>query len=188
LNPFTVLSRHYDTESLAYEILVTHSVLVTRKAQALADEYLRRHPDAEINREFLMQAGMLHDIGIGHCDAPEIGCTGDAPYICHGIIGREILESEGLPIHARACERHTGAGITADDVRTQSLPIPERDYLPETIEEKLICVADKFFSKKPSKLWDEKPVEKISKSLAKHGGFVAARWRALETEFLTPES
>jgi len=93
-----------------------------------------------------------------------------------------------LPIHARACERHTGAGITADDVRTQSLPIPERDYLPETIEEKLICVADKFFSKKPSKLWDEKPVEKISKSLAKHGGFVAARWRALETEFLTPES
>lgn len=43
----------------------------------------------------------------------------------------------GLPRHALACERHTGAGITREEVAAQDLPLPrDRDYLPITLEEK----------------------------------------------------
>jgi uncharacterized protein len=184
LNPFTVLSRHYHPSSRAFEVLVTHSVLVTRKAQEIALAYLERVPDAEIDLEFLVEASMLHDIGIVRCDAPEIGCNGDEPYIRHGVLGREILEAEGLMAHALTCERHTGAGITADEVREQSLPIPERDYLPETIEEKIICVADKFYSKNPTKLWHEKSLRKIARGLSRYGADVALRWKELSREIL----
>ncbi|MGN0870148.1 MAG: hypothetical protein ACI4UV_03075 [Victivallales bacterium] len=61
--------------------------------------------------------------------------------------------------YARICERHTGSGLTAEDVWKQSRPIPERDYLPESLEEKLICLVDKFFSKFGD--GKEKSLEKI---------------------------
>jgi len=184
LNPFTVLCRHCDPSSRAFEILVTHSVLVTRKARKIALAYLERTPDAEIDLELLVEASMLHDIGIVRCHAPDIGCTGDEPYIRHGVLGRQMLEAEGLPAHALVCERHTGAGITADEVRGQSLPLPERDYLPVTIEEKIICVADKFYGKNPAKLWREKSWRKIARRLSRHGDDVTRRWAALSHEIL----
>ena len=43
---------------------------------------------------------------------------------------RELLEKEGLPQHALVCDRHTGVGITIEDIRAQELPIPERDMTP----------------------------------------------------------
>ena len=33
------------------------------------------------------------------------------------------------------------------EIEQQNLPLPHRDFLPETIEEKIICYADKFYSK-----------------------------------------
>ena len=44
-------------------------------------------------------------------------------------------------------KRHTGAGLTKKEIIEQELPLPQQDFLPETTEEKLICYADKFFSK-----------------------------------------
>ena len=90
---------------------------------------------------------MLHDIGIAQCDAPSIYCKGTEPYIRHGVIGRQILEEAGLPRHALVCERHTGSGITAEEIRERYMPLPCRDMLPISIEEKAICYADKFYSK-----------------------------------------
>ena len=59
----------------------------------------------------------------------------------------QILRNEHLPeSYARVCERHTGAGLTLHDILSQNLPLPHHDLQPETIEEKLICYADKFFS------------------------------------------
>ena len=52
---------------------------------------------------------------------------GRASYICHGVEGRRMLEAEGLPRHALVCERHTGAGLTVDDIISQRLPLPLRD-------------------------------------------------------------
>ena len=101
----------------------------------------------------------------------------------YGPLGAELLrryhEETGLELekYARICERHTGTGLTAADIRNQNLPLPERDYLPETAEEKLICLADKFFSKSGD--MQEKPVLRIVKSLRKYGPETLNRWESL---------
>ena len=58
------------------------------------------------------------------------------------------------------------------------MPIPERDYCPQSLEEKIICYADKFYSK--SHLGEEVSLDKIKYNIWKYGheGFV--RWQALE--------
>ena len=90
---------------------------------------------------------MLHDIGIIYCNAPKIYCNGPHKYIEHGYLGAELLRAEGFPKHALVAERHTGTGITIEQVEREELPIPERDYCPQSLEEKIICYADKFYSK-----------------------------------------
>jgi uncharacterized protein len=184
VNPFDVLRRHYDPGSPLYDLLLTHSVLVAQRAREIARSHVERHPGAGIDLRFLLEAALLHDIGIGGCDAPEIHCTGSEPYIRHGVLGREILEQEGLDRHALVCERHTGAGITREEVVENRLPLPERDYLPLSLEEKIICVADKFYSKSPGKLWDPKTPEAIRRSLGKWGPQVLARWDSLVAEVM----
>ena len=124
---------------------------------------------------------MLHDIGIFKCDAAGIQCFGTEPYICHGRIGAELLRSEGFPRHARVCERHTGAGITKAQIIAQNLPLPQQDFLPETMEEKVICYADKFFSK--THLDREKTIEQAEKSLSKFGDEGVLRFREWEKCF-----
>ncbi len=91
-----------------------------------------------------------------------------------------MLRAHGLERHARVCERHTGAGISMDDILAQDLPLPLQDYLPETLEEQVICYADKFYSK--SHLEREKTVEQALRSLAKFGDAGVERfkrWSAL---------
>ncbi len=129
---------------------------------------------------------MLHDIGMCRTDAPGIHCHGTEPYIRHGILGRQMLDSIGLYRHGRVCERHTGAGITAAEIISQHLPIyPPRDLLPESVEEKLVCYADKFFSK--SRI-DEPPktLDRVRKSLAKFGDDSVVRFDEMAALFGEP--
>ena len=77
------------------------------------------------------------------------------------------MRAEGYPRHARVCERHTGAGLSLQDIIAQNLPIPPQDLLPETIEEQIVCYADKFFSK--TKLTTEKTLEQAIRSLSRFG-------------------
>lgn len=124
-------------------LLLLHSRQVADKCLACCD----CHPGLHLDRAFVEEAAMLHDIGIRWCHAPGIFCAGEEPYLCHGLIGGRLLREEGLPRHARVCERHTGAGITREQIEQRQLPLPPADYLPETLEEQLVCYADKFFSK-----------------------------------------
>ncbi len=124
-------------------LLVRHSRQVAEKAM----EVLDRHPEIAADRTLVYEAAMLHDIGIMHTNAPGIGCLGIEPYICHGRLGAEMLRAEGLPLHARVAERHTGTGLTSQTIQRQGLPLPPQDFCPETIEEQVVCYADKFFSK-----------------------------------------
>ena len=126
---------------------------------------------------------MLHDIGMFLTDSPEIDCHGKEPYIKHGILGRQILEKEGLPKHALVCERHIGVGLSLRDIVDQQLPLPHRDMLPVTLEEKIICYADCFYEKNPNRLREEKSLEKVSKSISKWGEENLARLRELQTLF-----
>ena len=78
---------------------------------------------------------------------------------------------------ALICERHTGSGLTAGDIAAQKLPLPAEDFLPVTPEEKLVCLADKFFSKSGD--MKEKSFEKVQRSMAKFGEESLARFNAM---------
>ena len=116
--------------------------------------------------QFIEEASMLHDIGIVRTDAPGIGCKGSQPYIAHVEEGRKILEAEGLPAHAQVAATHVGlGGLSAEDIRAQQLPLPQRDFLSHTDEERIISLADLFFSKNPQKLFATKKLEKVRRKL-----------------------
>lgn len=144
-------------------ILLTHSRSVADKALEIAG----RHPELGLDRDFLYEGAMLHDIGIFLTDADSIFCFGDKPYICHGYLGADLMRAEGYPRHALVCERHTGAGLSLEQILAQDLPVPHRDMVPVSMEEQVICFSDKFFSK--THLDREKTIEKARKSLEKYG-------------------
>lgn len=174
---YKIIDKYYTPGTALYETLTVHSMKVREKAF----ECINRR-GLEIDKDFVAEAAMLHDIGILRCDAPDIYCTGNLPYICHGIEGRAILEAEGLPRHALVCERHTGSGLSVDDIISQELPLPHRDMLPISLEEKLICYADKFFSKSGD-IREEKTIERVIHSMAKHGDTALARFMELHRIF-----
>ena len=171
-----IIEKYYTPGTDIYNIFMRHSRDVTRRALQIVDA----HPELGADRQFVEEAAMLHDIGICRCDAPGIECFGTEPYICHGRIGATMLRAEGLERHARVCERHTGAGLTKEEIIRQQLPLPHQDFLPETLEEKLICYADKFYSKTHPER--EKSYDCALKSVAKFGDDGARRfkeWTAL---------
>jgi len=186
MNPFDIIHKYYDPRSELYRVLITHSILVTKKALDIATAFQTHQPQHEIDLPFIYEAAMLHDLGIFRCDAPEIFCAGSAPYICHGMIGREILESAGLPRHALVCERHTGAGLSQQNVIQQKLPLPTRDYLPVSLEEKIICLADRFYSKTPQELFREYKLRHVHQKMREWGPEILARFESL-CDLLLPD-
>ncbi|MEG1545125.1 MAG: HD domain-containing protein [Tannerellaceae bacterium] len=170
MNAIELIAKYYPTDSEAYRILVTHSRRVADKALELA----ALHPEMELDTCFIEEAALLHDIGIYCCDAPEIDCHGTAPYICHGYLGAELMRKEGYPRHALVCERHTGTGISLAMIEERNLPVPHRDMQPVSLEEQLICFADKFYSK--TKLQKEKSVDKVKQGLVRYGEETVAKF------------
>ncbi len=158
-----LINKYYSDQEPLRHILLTHSQSVA----AMALDVVHRHPELGADEQFVWEAAMLHDIGIFRTDAPGIQCFGSEPYICHGLLGAELLRAEGYPQHARVAERHTGTGLTPETIERQQLPLPPRDFSPETIEEQIICYADKFFSK--SHLERTRSPEQVLRSLQKFG-------------------
>lgn len=161
--PLDIIASYYKADTEAYRILVKHSRSVADKALVIA----KNHPELKLDLAFVEEAAMLHDIGIFLCDAPEIDCHGAYPYICHGYLGADLMRKEGYPRHALVCERHTGTGLSLEMILKRNLPISHRDMRPVSLEEQLICFADKFFSK--TKLDKEKPLKKVREGLEKYG-------------------
>ncbi|MGI6243520.1 MAG: HD domain-containing protein [Prevotella sp.] len=172
-----LIDKYYPEDNEMKRILLVHSRAVTARALQICD----LHPDLRLDRQFVEEAAMLHDIGIFKCDAPGIQCFGQEPYLLHGRIGADLLRAEGYPRHARVCERHTGAGLSREAIITGKLPLPAEDFLPETLEEKAICYADKFYSK--SKLELVRTIEMAEQSLARFGEDGLNRFKAWERMF-----
>ena len=170
MNPLAIIDKYYPVDNELKYILLRHSRQVADKALAMA----RNHPELKLDLQFIEEAAMVHDIGIFKTDAIDLLCFGDYPYICHGYLGADLMREEGFPRHALVCERHTGAGLSLEDILTQGLPIPHRDMLPISLEEKIVCFSDKFFSK--TKLYKEKSIDKARKSVVKHGEAGGARF------------
>lgn len=163
MNPLTLIDKYYPEDNELKHILLVHSRSVSDKALEMA----RKHPELNLDLTFIEEAAMLHDIGIFMTDADGIFCFGKYPYICHGYLGAELVAREGYPRHALVCERHTGAGLSLKAILERNLPVPHREMIPVSLEEQIICFADKFYSK--TKLDKEKSVEKARKSIEMHG-------------------
>lgn len=177
MNPYNIIEKYYTPGSDLYNILVKHSEAVRDKALSLA----RRHPELNLDLDFIAEAAMLHDIGILETDAPGIKCFGTHQYIEHGYLGAEMMRKEGYPRHALVCERHTGTGLKLTDIITRELPVPHRELCPVSLEEQLICYADKFFSK--TRLDSEDSYERVKKKMQKWGNESVEQLRIWQEKF-----
>jgi len=182
-----LIHRYYPEDNALRRMLLHHS----RQVCARALQIVERHPELGANRHLVEAGAMLHDIGIFLTDAPGIHCHGTAHYILHGSLGAQLLRNEAKQLKeeklqeeqlkeeklqeelhfyealARICERHTGTGLTRQTIIERGLPDPQQDLLPETIEEQIICYADKFYSK--SHLERERTIPQTLQSLEKFG-------------------
>lgn len=88
--------------------------------------------DYAVNVPLVEIGGLLHDIGRSQTHEIE-----------HASIGGKMARELGLP-EPVACiiDRHIGAGIPDDEAR--AIGLPDGDYVPETLEEKIVAYADKI--------------------------------------------
>lgn len=178
----SVIDLYYPADRKVRGILLTHSRAVAECALSLA-----RRNNLGLDPAVVEAAAMLHDVGIIRTDAPGIDCHGNQPYLCHGPIGADMLRQAGVDeVIASVAERHTGAGLTSDEIAAAGLPLPKgRDYMPRSVLERLICYADCFYSKSPEleRLAVPKPLERVKASMTRFGPGVEARFEALCREF-----
>ncbi len=112
--------------------IVNHCRTVARVSERLADAFQRR--GVKVDAEAILAGALLHDIGRNRTQTVE-----------HGYVGAKILEDEGVdPIVVEIVRRHVGAGISAEEAA--SLGFPKGDYLPRTLEQRVVCFADKMVS------------------------------------------
>ncbi|MDO4319513.1 MAG: HDIG domain-containing protein [Bacteroidales bacterium] len=173
-----IYDKYYPTGTRARDILERHCRSVASLAIEINDRL-----GLGLDHETIDRAAMLHDIGICMTDAPGIDCHGTEPYIRHGISGADMLRREGYDEEvARVAERHTGAGINAADIAELKLPLPtDRVLMPETLLERLVCYADKFYSKSGD--MQRKSLERVRSSMARHSSATLERFERLHAEF-----
>jgi len=146
--------------------VVGHCMNVTRIALRLAEAV--RAQGHEVNLALVEAGALLHDLG--RCRTHSIR---------HAVVGGEVAQEIGLPgAVVRIIERHIGAGLPRDEAA--ELGLPEGDYMPETLEEKLVCYADKF-AEGDREVGFEVALGRMGKDLG-HDHPALARFRALHGE------
>jgi len=109
--------------------VIRHSLAVERKALEIAK--LVRENGHAVDLKLVGLGAILHDIGRAETHGIE-----------HGVEGAKILRRNGLGKFADFAEFHIGAGIPAGEAK--ELGLPERDFMPRTLEEKIVTYADKL--------------------------------------------
>ncbi len=110
--------------------IVRHCETVARVAGALVGAL--KGKGVEVDEAALMMAALLHDIGRNKTQTVQ-----------HGYVGAQILESEDVSKEvAEIVRRHVGAGISAEEAA--GLGFPAGDYIPRTLEQRVVCFADKM--------------------------------------------
>ena len=111
--------------------VIAHSETVCRAAEGLSDE-IRKAGAGNPDIRLVTAGAILHDIGRSRTHG-----------VTHGFVGGQIVQELGLDERlVRITERHVGAGIPMQEAK--SMGLPERDFIPETLEEKIVCYADKL--------------------------------------------
>ena len=108
--------------------VISHCEAVYRKAMKIAANF------DNVDESLIKKGALLHDIGRSK--------THD---ITHAVEGVKIAEKYGYSEDVlKIIERHIGAGITKEEA--SNLGLPEKSYIPETLEEKIVAHADNLVS------------------------------------------
>lgn len=111
-----------------HQNIINHQLAVLREAREIAYN-IKEYP---VDLELVKAGAIIHDIGRFNTHG-----------FHHGPIGADFLRYLGYPEKlARIVEKHLMAGLTKEDAKQFNLP--DRDYIPRTIEEKIVCIADKY--------------------------------------------
>lgn len=106
------------------------SEAVIRHCEAVRDIAVRMALKTDADVELVEIGALLHDIG-----------RSETHGILHGVNGAKIAKKLGLPYSiVNIIERHIGAGLLADEAK--KLGLPKKDFIPQTLEEKIVCHAD----------------------------------------------
>ena len=107
--------------------IIEHSKQVSELAAKIAKQ-------SHANLSLVIAGALLHDIGRTKTNG-----------IDHAVAGSVILDELRIDKRiVRIVERHTGAGITLEE--SVNLGLPEKDYTPVTLEEKIVAHADNLVS------------------------------------------
>jgi uncharacterized protein len=164
----------------AFDLVYGHCVIVC----GIAGQLLAR-ADLGLDADLVRAGSLLHDIGVYRLyDAA--GQRLVAHYLRHGLLGHELLVTEGYPeAICRFASRHTGMGLSREDVRSQGLPLPAGDYLAESGEEQLVMYADKFHSKTGPPVFVT--AEEYAASVRRFGEDKVATFAAMRERFGEPD-
>jgi len=103
---------------------------VINHCKAVRNIAIRLAKKANADVKLVEASALLHDIGRSKTHG-----------IWHGVEGGKIARKLGLPTSiVRIIERHIGAGLPSDEAK--KLGLPSKDFIPETLEEKIVCHAD----------------------------------------------
>jgi len=109
--------------------VIRHCIAVSELAVKIAK--LSKKP---VDVELVEIGGILHDIGRSKTHG-----------ITHAVEGAKIAKSLGLPDEiVKIIMKHIGAGL--DEAAAEKFKLPKNDYMPKTIEEKIIAHADNLLS------------------------------------------
>ena len=123
---------------------------VINHCKVVRDLAIRIAEKTNANIELVEAGALLHDIGRSKTHG-----------IRHGIEGANIAREIGLPeCIIQIIERHLGAGIPKDEA--VKLGLPAKDYIPKTLEEKIVAHADNLIDRGKIQT-TEKEVEKALK-------------------------
>ncbi len=109
--------------------VIAHCLTVTDYALDLAAKIETK--GYNVNLDLVEAGGILHDLGRCKTNSVE-----------HGVVGANLalaldIKNEVVNI----IKRHVGAGITEKEA--EAMGWPKDNYMPQTLEEKIVCYADK---------------------------------------------
>lgn len=129
--------------------IVKHCLTVANVAKSLTDALASR--DTQVNERAVQAGALLHDIGRTRTQTVQ-----------HGFVGSEMLRLEGVdPVVVDIVKKHVGAGISSEEAVT--LGLPKGDYVPSTLEEKVVCFADKMVSGEVVRPFDQEVTRFVRK-------------------------
>ena len=122
-------SQHLLRKTVLDSHVLRHCEATRQKALSIASLVSSKIP---LNLQLLEIGALLHDIGRA--------CIHD---VTHGYVGGQILLKHKYPQNViLVVERHVLGGFTA--VEAEKVGLPKRGFVPQTWEEKIVCVADKL--------------------------------------------